>query len=568
MTSPDATVQAKPARPRAGSFWSNPAVLASSSALLLWLAFPPVDRGYLAFVALAPFFSLARRESRWWKVLLASWLGGWVFGGLTMSWVARVDVIGSILMALYMSLWWPLFLLPARLGVRRFGLPLILVAPVVWIGLEYARSLIVSGFPWYYLAHTQYANVPMIQVCDLFGAWGLSLIVAMCNVLVLDLLTLPLFRSVGPQSRPVAAQRAKIAVVAGLVVGSLIYGAVRLSTARFRPGPRVALIQTDFSQEQKNRPELDDLITMLSRLLARAADGDSRPDLIVWPETSYPMGQVLIDPALSEADFAVMASRYDPKSRPLDWRDRQARGSEELRGITDKLGIPMVVGLSTFDFTRTSFDRYNSAALFLPGTGSVVSYHKQALVPVGEYFPFLDIMPWLIKLTPYTDGYVPSLTFGPGPKTLEASGVRYAPIICFEDTIPALARLAVLEPKGRADVLLNLTNDGWFRGSAEHRAHLAISVFRSVECRRPLVRAVNTGVSAVIDGNGRVLNSLPEATEGVLTARVPLDGRATLYLLVGDVLGIACLVATLVLVPLGAFLPRQSPTLAQGTSVG
>jgi apolipoprotein N-acyltransferase len=560
----EASATVAPAR----SCWSHPAFLSSASALFLWFAFPPADRGYLAWIALAPFFSLVRSDRRWWKDLLASWLGGWIFGALAISWVSQVDVIGCSLLALYMSLWWPLFLVPARLGVKRLGLPLMVVAPVVWVGLEYARSLIVSGFPWYYLAHTQYANLNMIQVSDLFGAWGLSLLVAMGNVLFLDLLTLPLFQTIDSRSRGVASQKRKIAVVVGLVLGAQIYGAVRLATSRFRPGPRLALIQTDISQEDKNHPRGADLMVMLDRLLDRAARSEPRPDLIVWPETSYPVGRVLIDPSLPDAEFARLARRFDPESTPNDWLDRKTRGDEELRRVTEGLGIPMVVGLATYDFTRSNFDRYNSAALFLPGIPAIATYHKQVLVPVGEYFPFLDILPWLIKLTPYTDGYVPSLTPGPGPRSFEVGGVRYAPIICFEDTIPSVARRAVLDPAGHADILLNLTNDGWFRGSSEQPAHLAICVFRAVECRRPLARAVNTGISAVVNGNGQILASLPQSTDGVLTAEVPLDGRASLYLVVGDVLGILCMVATIGLIPVAAFYPRQSPTLAQGASVG
>ena len=556
-----------PVSPRS-QFLSYAPVHAAGSALLLWLAFPPADRGYLGWVALAPFFCLIRAETRSWKLYAAAWLGGLVFGGLSMSWVACADAVGYFLMALFMSLWWPLFLLPARIGARRIGLPLVLVAPTVWVGLEYARSLLLSGFPWYYLAHTQYAQLFTIQVCDLFGAWGLSFLTAMANALIADFFTHPAARSTEGRSRWVAAIDLKIVVVVGLFACAQVYGFARLATAPTRSGPKLALLQTDFAQELKNHASLAEVMTRLDALLARAAAG--RPDLIVWPETSYPVGLVQIDPAVSEAELDRLARLYDPQSSPSEWRDRKRHGSAELHGLTDQNGLPMVVGATTYDFRPSGFLRYNTAALFSPTHGEVATYHKQALVVGGEYMPFLQAMPWLLKLTPYTDGYVPSLSPGDGPKILESRGVRYAPIICFEDTIPALARRATLGtgPSGRADILLNLTNDGWFRGSAEHQTHLAISVFRAVECRRPVARAVNTGISAVIDGNGRIVASLPQATEGVLIAEVPLDGRASLYLIVGDVLAIACLVATAALATIGPFWVRQSPTLAQGSSVG
>lgn len=570
MMLPEAIPETRQSRSGAATFWSRPTVLAAGSALVLWLAFPPADRGYLGWVALAPLFSLVRREARPLKLYLATWFGGLVFGGLSMSWVAQTDFIGWMLMALFMSLWWPLFLLPARLGVKRLGLPLIVVAPVVWVGMEYARSLLLSGFPWYYLAHTQYASLFVIQVCDLFGAWGLSFLIAMGNVLILDLLTLPLFQRTESGSRWAATQRRKIAIVAGLVVATLVYGVVRIATSHLRPGPRLALLQTDFPQALKNKVELPEVMAKLDHLVADAAASNPRPDLIVWPETSYPVGFVQIEPGLSESDFATLARKDDPGLRTAYWRDRRQRGAAELHGLTDEIGIPMVVGAITYDFRTRGFFRFNTAALFLPGKIEVATYHKQALVVAGEYMPFLETMPWLLNLTPYTDGYVPSLSPGTGPKLLESGGVRFAPIICFEDTIPTLARRAVLGTgsSSRADVLLNLTNDGWFRGSPEQQAHLAISVFRAVECRRPLVRAVNTGISAVIDGNGRIVASLPQATEGVLSAEVPLDGRASVYLIVGDVLAIVCLTATVAIGLIAAFWFRQTPSLAQGSSVG
>ena len=100
------------------------------------------------------------------------------------------------------------------------------------------------------------------------------------------------------------------------------------------------------------------------------------------------------------------------------------------------------------------------------------------------------------------------------------------------------------------DLLINQSNDGWFHGSAEHDMHLAVSIFRAIENRVPLARAVNTGVSAFIDGNGRILDSLPKLREGVLTGTIPLDDRTSLYSSWGDWLGLSCLAITIGLVPL------------------
>ncbi len=546
---------------------TGPFVAAIGSAIALWLAFPPVDRGFLGWFALAPFFSLARSDDRWWKVYLASWCGGLTFGLLSMSWVAYADLAGMFWMALFMSLWWPMALLPARVAVRRLRLPLIVAGPVAWVGMEYLRAHILSGFPWYYLAHTQYAYLVMIQVCDLAGAWGLSLLMAAANVLWLDLFTLPLMRPSESGPRIVRGQKVKAIGVNLAIVATVVYGAARLSTVKHRPGPRVALLQSDFPQALRNGRSMAEMLASMESLVLEALDASPHPDLIVWPETTYPVGFVSIAPNLSESEFNRLAKLWDDRSDAADWRDRQARSSKELHGFADDSGVPMVVGAIAYDFRPGGLDRSNSAGLFVPGRSEVLEYRKQSLVPIGEYIPFVEAMPWLLALTPYTDGYIPSLVPGKGPVIMESRGVRYAPIICFEDTIPHIARVAARQSP-RPDVFLNLTNDGWFRGSSEQQIHLAISVFRAVECRTPLVRSVNTGISAVIDGDGRILATIPAEKKGVLTAGVPLDGRFSLYLVVGDVLGVASLATTLGWMLLATIYPRQLPLLAQAPSVG
>lgn len=565
MTRTDSTSQN-----RAVAFSKNPYALAAASAVGLWLAFPPADRGFLGWVVLAPLFMLLKSPVRFRKLLAASAIGGLIFGVLSMSWVAKADPSGWFWMGLFMALWMPAFLIPARLVVNRLGVPILLGAPVVWVATEYFRSLLLSGFPWYYLAHTQYAYLTVIQISDLAGAWMLSFLVAMVNALIAELALSYTTRAEAPPFRLTRLQLCKVAVVAGLVAASLGYGFVRLSSARFRPGPTVALLQTDFDQDLKNRMDMSEILSRLDSLVSRAAATTPKPDLIVWPETSYPPGLVTIDPTLTESDFHTLTKADYLGWTPEEWRTRQRRANRELQGLADDIRIPMIVGVTTYDFRPKAFLHFNTAELFTPGRVERSRYHKRALVPVGEYMPFLEVLPWLIKLTPYTDGYVPRLSPGSGPAHFVSGGVRYAPIICFEDTIPWVAREAANGSTGfgRTDVLLNITNDGWFRGTPEHQTHLAISVFRAVECRTPIARAVNTGISAVIDGNGRIREAMPIAKEAVLTANVPLDGRSSLYLQVGDSFGIVCLILTIILALLAPFQSRQSAALAQGASVG
>jgi apolipoprotein N-acyltransferase len=137
---------------------------------------------------------------------------------------------------------------------------------------------------------------------------------------------------------------------------------------------------------------------------------------------------------------------------------------------------------------------------------------------------------------------VPSLSFGHDPRSLRLGNYVLAVTICFEDTVPqVVARFFPNDGKvGEPDVLINLSNDGWFHGSAELDMHLAIGVFRAVEHRVPLARAVNTGLTALIDGNGELRAALPKESDGVLSVTVPLDNRGSPYSRLGDWLGLSC----------------------------
>jgi apolipoprotein N-acyltransferase len=531
---------------------------------LLWGAFPPVDRGWFAWIALVPLFVLIRSERAPRMLGLGAWVGGAVFWLLAIEWVRLTDPsawLAWAVMALALSLWWPAFLGLARLAVRRLGVPLMVAAPILWVGLEHVRAYILSGFPWYYLAHSQRQAIAMIQIADFAGSLGISFLVALVNAWWVDLLTLPLLRRSARGLRPTRPQVVRGGVVFGLIAAALGYGAFRLGTARFRPGPRIALLQSNLLQRAKMSADSEEIRAIYRRLAAKALSQPDRPDLIVWPETSYPYGFVDLDPLLETSAFARQVRQIWSESTVEDWLKKQRLVSSDLHGWTDTLGVPMLVGCLTYRFQREGLAKFNSAILFEPGRAEVQSYHKIHLVPFGEYVPFVETFPWLISLTPYRGGHVPRLTFGREATGMKLGPYRIAAAICFEDTVPQVVRqfFAATDPKAHPDVLLNMSNDGWFlnpsndgrhQGSEEHDMHLIVSIFRAIENRVPLARAANTGISALVDGNGRLLAALPKASEGVLTRVVPLDDRISLYSAWGDWLGLTCLAVTIGLPPI------------------
>ena len=521
-----------------------PLVLALLSAGLLWLSFPPVRQALLGWVALVPLLLLIASPRSERQVLLAAWVGGMVFWHMAVSWVRLTDPsawLAWVAMATFLSLGWPMIALITRAATRRLGWPFWIAAPLAILTEEYYRAHVLTGFPWYLLAHTQARVLPVIQISDLAGAWGVSLLVAVVNAaLAVELLPGRV------SSRAVWRRRG---AVLGVLALSLIYGGVRLGTARFEPGPRLTLLQSNLKQELKMGAEPEVILAEYIHLVERALPEE--PDVIIWPETAYPRGYPAIEPGLDEAELDRQIKEVHPLGTIPFWREKEKLVQVELQDWVDAIGVPMVVGTTTYAFQAQGMRRFNSAILFQPGETGTLRYDKLHLVPFGEYVPLLETFPWLTRLTPYDGDFIPRMVPGQNVVGFDVDGLRYATAICFEDSLPGLVR-EFFQPddQGRVpDVLLDLSNDGWFQGSSLLDMHLAVSVFRAVEMRVPIARAVNTGISALIDGNGRIREELPKLKAAPLTVDVPLDPRRGPYVVVGDWLPIAACVTTLLVVP-------------------
>jgi apolipoprotein N-acyltransferase len=533
-----------------------PLVAGLASGFLLWASFPPVEWSWLAWIALVPLFWLAILRGNSFKLYAAAWMGGLAFWLLAVEWL-RMTASGAwiawLAVALVFSLWWPLFLALCRWAVFRLELPLLLAAPIIWVGLEFARAYFLTGLPWYYLAHSQFRRIYLIQIADVAGSLGISLLIAVLNALVVDFLTLPLFHASRRGARLLARQNVRLCMVTILVGASLCYGAFRVSTARFHDGPRVALLQSNIEQRHKVEGDPTAILAEFIGLIESATSQNQNPDLLVWPETGYPYRFICIDPALERSVLERQVRSITEKLTVQEWLDNQKYVAAQLHLWTDTVRVPMLVGSICYDHLPTSVEKYNSAILFRPDDPTLQFYHKMHLVPFGEYFPLIESLPWLAVITPYRGQKLQSLSFGRDPIVLSLGEYHLAVSICFEDTVPQVVRRFFRETDQghQPDVLVNLSNDGWFHGSAELDMHLAIGVFRAVEHRVPLVRAVNTGLSALVDGNGEIRETLPKEAKGVLSVTVPLDDRTTFYTRYGDWLGLSCLAISIGLFPMG-----------------
>jgi len=556
--------------------------LAIGGGLAMFLTQPPADLWPLAWLAPLPWLALvtapafrsggdrttpdaASTGARGWRIRapeglpwLAAWCGGLAYWLPAIHWLRLphpATAIGWVLLACYLACYLPLFLWVARRLVQRWRWPLVPAAGVAWVACEQTRGSLLGGFTFAGLGHTQWRWTTLIQLADAVGEVGVGGIVMAAAAGVAACLAAA--RGLEPVRR--AAGEAVLA--AGLVAATLAYGSWRLSTAPAPAGPPldVLLVQGSIDTELKHDPAAAaDVLAHYDELtLAGLADPErsERPDLIVWPETMWRWGLVEVDPA-EPLPAAVLDELLGPAVGDEPAADRQARGREAvarqrldaLATYARRYGTTWIVGLDRQRITPAAAagaEHYNAALVLAADGRPLACYDKMFPVMFGEYVPLGERFPVLYRLTPLPAG----LTAGAAPVAVEVAGYELAPTICYETALPGGIRSIVrrLAAAGdRPDVLVNLTNDGWFWGSSELDMHLAAGIFRAVEVRTPLVIAANTGFSAAIDGSGRLLARGPRRDTATLRVAVRRDGRWSPWL-AGGTLPAA---ATLAIVPL------------------
>jgi len=515
----------------------------------LSLALAPMNQFYLAWVGLVPFFLVMRDARSGWRAFAWGWLGGWMFFIVNMWWLWFVSPAGLFALTIYLALFWGFAAVVIRALMneqaptrpRSSVLTLVLLA-TTWVGFEWMRGNVSflgrQGLPWLYLGQTQSPLLAMCQIADVLGITGVTWWVVLLNAAIaISILHRKEIR------RGVPA----IVTTTVIVLAFAVYGAFRLSQNTTTPGPTVIVVQANYKQSNTGEKgaSSDEIVAFHLRATRDAiekarADG-KKIDLVVWSETMLPAIN-------TEARRAAHGTDAGDK-----WNDIVY----QLGSLAQENQVHLLVGGIYFadwqarDEQLVPMDRRNSAYFFdTSGALTDTRYDKIHLVPFGEYIPFKHSIPPLyrlfLKLGPnYYEEYV--LT--PGDKLVTfglADGTRFVVPICFEDVVPEQVAAMFHGDAGtkRADFIVNITNDGWFRG-AQMPQHLQAAIFRSIENRAPTARSVNTGISGFVDSVGHVSGTVPAQTEGTSVATLMLDRRVSLYTRVGDVFALTCVGATL-----------------------
>ena len=549
-------------------------ILSFLTILLLCLSFPPADLGYLAWIALLPWFILVVTGEKY--VYLNALLIGAIFFFVQLSWLRHIAIIAWILLSLYCSAYFLAFTFCTRCVVFKLKWPPVLIVPCIWTALEFIRSFLLSGFPWFFIGHTQYQHLPVIQIADITGVYGISFIIVMANASIADLIIYSL-SSRGKITPPLSPPSqggdeggvknlSKRIFLAGqyyrylipgrriiffnltctlplaLLTAILFYGFYWLKHYKPQEGPTLCMVQGNIPQDLKFESTEEDQIQILKKYadLSMSIKGKSI-DLLVWPETMMP-GLLNINPELTGRKIDLLS---------------------QLTAIqlAQDLNTNLLLGGIALTLAGEEQIYFNSAYYYNREGKLLDRYDKIHLVPFGEFTPLKKYFPFLASLVPYEIGLTPgqSRTLF-HLDTLQTGSFTFGSSICYEDTVPSLIRKF---KKDGADFMLNITNDGWFRNSAELDQHLAIMVFRAIENRISMVRAANTGISSFVAPDGTIYDKLSDQTgkyreiSGTLINHIKLVKKYNpFYTICGDWFAILCIAATGIMLFMAIFKSR------------
>jgi apolipoprotein N-acyltransferase len=482
------------------------------SGLLLFACFPFIDGSFLVWVACAPLLLAVVAERRWGYGFWLGYLSGAVFlvgscywfvsvmegyGGLNFLVATGVLLLFVIIFATFYGVFGLLETLAARRSVNAA----LLLSPFLWVTLELARTYLITGFPWNLLGYAV-RPVGLEQIASVTAVYGLSFIAVSSSALVAWVV----LRS---------AKRASWVVLAVWIVA---LGAANqlLMPPTLKPATDVAiLVQPNIPLGEaamdtwipwENPAPLNSLVEKSVEAAKEPGAAASNPPLLVWPETSAPF---------------------------LFTRDPVFRSA--LESMAKQANAYVISGTVTFLGHGNSRPQ-NSAVLLAPDGRLLLQYAKIHLVPFGEYVPWWAFPGKVGKITAQVGDFVPGKSVQVARTPEGVVGI----FICYEAIFPQLVRKFAAEG---ANVLVNISDDGWYGDSSAPFQHFEMARFRAIENRRYLLRGTNNGITAIVDPYGRVRKEIPRNQEGILTGHFRYLSKKTFYTEHGDVFAWLCVAA-------------------------
>jgi len=391
-------------------------------------------------------------------------------------------------------------------------LPALFIVPVLWVTLEFIRSYALTGFPWALLGYSQYKFLPLIQIADITGVYGVSFLISALNGMIFDV---AIYWPKKVSEMPLFARwplTVGILIYMLIMIASLVYGTWGLKSGESEQKIRVGVIQGNIEQDKKWDPGFrEEVMKTYKRLSINASTAS--PDLIVWPETALP--------------FIFDYDRVPTK---------------QFLAFQRELGIYLLFGSVRVKEIKASRPLLANSAILLSPKGDITSiYDKIHLVPYGEYIPLKRLFPYLRKIVPAIGDFESGKEY----TIMDTPFAKIGPLICYEIIFPGLVRKFV--DKG-ADVLVTITNDAWFGKTSAPYQHFTMAVFRAIENRTPVVRAANTGISGFIDTKGRIKKKSDIFVKTTLIDDISIGYRRSFYTKFGDLFAFLCIITFVLLI--------------------
>ena len=475
--------------------------LALLSGVLVGLSYPPLHLGFLAWFGLIPIIHVLLNVKSNQATKLA-FLASITANFISLYWIGLnsgagfLPVFASLIGAvIYLGIFWSGFGYFVSFIEKRSSRGLF-VLPFAWVTMELIRSIGALGFPWINLGLTQTEYLPLIQIADITGSYGISFWIILINI--------------GFYLAIIYKDKSKYLIVTSLVfLLVFIFGYIRIITLdeTSTESVKIAITQPNINPDEKWDPESrEENFALMHGFLDSALN--LHPDLVLWPESAVP------------AYLRLSNHRRRPITAKLA-----------------KFNIPLLAGTVDRIINDDGEKIYYNSTIYIKPDDSIKMYNKVHLVPFAEYIPLSEKFPSLKKLNFGQANF----TSGTDYTVFDLDSVRFSNLICYESSMPKGVRIFV---KNGAQFITIQANDGWLGKSSGPYQHFELAKLRAIENRVPIIRCANTGISGVINPSGIVQEKILLGKQAIITADISPIQNLTFYTKYGEIFAVFCVIVS------------------------